>query len=118
MLSKRAVEAAKSTTEECILLMGKNNNIIKWRENMQTLVTELYGIVGMFFTTNVRYELPKNPIKYLDGSSSEDSTSDSENEEVPTVEELAARIAYAAAKPARDVAREARNERRRRTNTR
>ena len=114
MPPKRAIEAAKSTTEECILLIGKNNNIIKWRENMQTLVTELYGIVGMFFTTNVRYELPKNPIKYLDGSSSEDSTSDSENEEVPTVEELAARIAYAAAKPARDVAREARNERRRR----
>lgn len=71
----------------------------------------------MFFFI-VRYELPKNPIKYLDGSLSEDSTSDSENEEVPTAEELAARIAYAAAKPARDVAREARNERRRRNTER
>ena len=26
---------------------------------MQTIVTELYGIVGMFFTTDVRYELPR-----------------------------------------------------------
>ena len=115
MPPKRAVEAAKSTTEECILLIGKNNNIIKWRENMQTLVKELYRIVRMLFTTNLRYELLKNLIKYLDGSSSEDSTSDSE---VPTAEELAARIAYAAAKPARDVAREARNERRRRNTER
>ena len=56
MLSKRAVEALKST-EECTLQYGKHNNIIKWREYMQTVLTELYGIVGMFFTTNVRYEL-------------------------------------------------------------
>ena len=45
---------------------------------MQTIVTELYGIVGMFFTTDVRYELPRNIIQYPDASSSEDSTSESE----------------------------------------
>ena len=79
MPPKRAVEALKST-EECILQFGKFNNIIKWRESMQTIVTELYGIVGMFFTTDVRYELPKNIIHYPDASSSENSTSESEIE--------------------------------------
>ena len=58
MPPKRAVEALKST-EECTLQYGKHSNIIKWREHMQTIVTELYGIVGMFFTTNERYDLPK-----------------------------------------------------------
>ena len=64
MPPKRAVEAMKST-EECILQIGKFNNIIKWRESMQTIVTELYGILGMFFTTNVRYEQPRTAIKYI-----------------------------------------------------
>ena len=118
---KRADEALKST-EECILQYGTFNNAIKWRENMQTIVTELYGIVGMFFTTDVRYELPRNIIQYPDASSSEDSTSDSEpdnpadEEDEPlavTPEEAAARLAYAAGKPARAAAREVRNERRR-----
>ena len=61
MPPKRAIEAVKSA-EECILQIGKFNNIIKWRESMQTIVTELYGIVGMFFTTDVRYELPRTTI--------------------------------------------------------
>ena len=36
---------------------------------MQTVVTELYGIAGMFFITNVGYELPRvsytEPIRHL-----------------------------------------------------
>ena len=52
MPPKCAVKAVKST-EEYILQIGKVNNIIIWRESMQTIITELYGIVGMFFTTNV-----------------------------------------------------------------
>ena len=31
---------------------------------MQTIVTELYGIVGMFFTTNERYLFPKASREY------------------------------------------------------
>ena len=118
MPPKRAVEALKSA-EECMLQIGKYNNILKWRENMQTIVTELYGIVGMFFTTDVRYELPRTIPNYPDPSSSEGSTSESEPEdgELPAVDP-ALRAAYAAAKPARDAAREARNERRRRTHER
>ena len=92
---------------------------------MQTIVTELYGIVGMFFTTDVRYELPRTILHYPDASSSEDSTSESEpdatadeDEEqehvvAPTAAETAALLAYAAGKPARAAAREVRNERRR-----
>ena len=51
------------SAEECMLLYGKHNNVIKWKEHMQTIVTELYGIIGMFFTTNERYELPRSSIR-------------------------------------------------------
>ena len=113
---KCAVEAAKST-EECILQIGKFSNIIKWRESMQTIVTELYGIVGMFFTTDVRYELPRTITKYPDESESEDSTSASDTEANPAISPEV-RAAYLEGKPARDAARETRNERRRRSNDR
>ena len=91
---------------------------------MQTIVTELYGIIGMFFTTDVRYELPCNAIKYSEASASEDSTSESEDE--PEVEGLVARplvppevrAACAAGKADRDAAREVRNERRGRSDDR
>ena len=107
---KCAVEAAKST-EECILQIGKFSNIIKWRESMQTIVTEL----GMFFTTDVRYEVPRTAFKNLDESESEDSTSASDSEANPAISPEV-RAAYLAGKPARDAARETRNERRRRSN--
>ena len=83
---------------------------------MQTIVTELYGIVGMFFTTDVRYELPRTILHYPDASSSEDSTSESEQDApadeeeepavAPTAAETAALLAHAAGKPARAAARE------------
>ena len=92
---------------------------------MQTIVTELYGIVGMFFTTDVRYELPSTILHYPDASSSEDSTAESEpdapaDEEeepavAPTAAETAALVAYAAGKPARAAAREIGNERQRKS---
>ena len=81
MPPKRVPEAVKSN-EECILQHGKHNNIIKWKELMQTIITELYGIVGMFFITNERYELPR--VSYRDypvDSSSESEGSESEAEE-------------------------------------
>ena len=87
---------------------------------MQAIVTELYGIVGMFFTTDVRYELPRSILDFSDGSSSEGSTSESEpevDEALPAVDP-ALRIAYAAGKTARAAAREVRNERRRKANER
>ena len=86
---------------------------------MQTIVTELYGIVGMFFTTNVKYELPRSSSRdYPAESSSKSSSSESEEEivedpPVPNAERAAERAANAAARPARVVARTARNERRR-----
>ena len=38
--------------------MGKENNVVIWKECMQTSVTMLYGMTGTFFTTNVRYVHP------------------------------------------------------------
>ena len=113
MPSKHVPEAAKSA-EECMLLYGKHNNVIKWKEHMQTMVTELYGIIGMFFTTNKRYQLPR--VSYADYSS-ESESSESEDEEVDpdapalSPEEIAI---LAAEKAARATARGARNGRRRR----
>ena len=115
MPPKRAAEAFKST-EECTLQYRKFYNIIKWREHMQTVVTKLYGIVGMFFTTNVRYELPR--VSYRDcpaDSSSESSRSEEDDEIVEGQQEQAPdpeAVAYAGARPARTAARQARNARR------
>ena len=104
MPSKHVPEAAKSA-EECMLLYGKHNNV---------MVTELYGIIWMFFTTNKRYQFPR--VSYEDYSS-ESESSESEDEEVDpdapalSPEEIAI---LAAEKAARATARGARNGRRRR----
>ena len=115
MPPKRAVEALKST-EECTLQYGKCSNIIKWREHMQTIVTELYGIVGMFFTTNERYELPKASHRdYHSDSSSESSEYDTEEEESDETDAAvpARSAAEVAAKAARAAVRLASRERKR-----
>ena len=116
MPPKRAVEAVKST-EESILQF-----VIKWREHMQVIATELYGIVGMFFTTNMRYELPKHSYRDQPMDSSEESSSSESDEEVID-SELPAEdpITVAAAvreKVARKAARDVRNERRRKASER
>ena len=76
----------------------------------------------MFFTTDVRYELPRTAIKYPEASASEDSTSGSEDElegdAVRPIVPPEVHAAYAGGKAARDAAREIRNERRRRSNDR
>ena len=121
MPPKRAVEAVK-ITEECILQFGKTTNVIKWREHMQVMATELYGIVGMFFTTNMRYELPKHSYRDQPMNSSKESSSLESDEEVID-SELPAEdpITVAAAvreKVARKAARDVRNERRRKASER
>ena len=116
MPPKRLPEVVKST-EECMLFYGKHNNVIKWKKHMQTMVTELYGIIGMFITTNKRYQLPR--VSYTDYSSkseSAESVDEDENEVVDpdTPALLPEMIAtLATEKAARATAREARNGRRR-----
>ena len=78
MPPKRAVEGLK-IAEDCILQIGKQNNVIRWKEQMQTIVTEQYGIIGMFFSTNQRYVIPKPP-KDVSESSSEEESTESESE--------------------------------------
>ena len=116
MPPKRAVEALKAS-DECILQYGKSNNIIKWKEHMQTIVTELYGIIGMFFTTNERYVLPRVSYRdYPSDSSSESESSADEVEPTDAEEDLPAQdpavlAVYAAEKAARSQARAVRRER-------
>ena len=81
MSPKRTAEAFKST-EECTLQYSKHNNIIKWKEHMQTVETELYGIVGMFFITNVRYELPRVSYRDYPADSSSESSSSEDDDEI------------------------------------
>ena len=62
MLSKpkRAVEAKDSS--ECILRIGKYNNIVAWNLEMSTYLGGLYGRTATFLITNIRYvpPLPRN----------------------------------------------------------
>ena len=116
MPPKRVPEVVKST-EECMLLYGKHNNVIKWKEHMQTMVTELYGIIGMFFTTNKRYQLPR--VSYADYSSESESAESVDEDEDEVVDPDAPALLpemiaiLAAEKAARATAREVRNGRRR-----
>jgi hypothetical protein len=58
MPSKSSIEVPKEAAE-CIFKYGKKNNVIQWAEEMQTAVTALYGLTGMFFTTNQSYVPPR-----------------------------------------------------------
>ena len=49
---------------------------------MQTVETELYGIVGMFFITNVRYELPRVSYRDYPADSSSESSSSEDDDEI------------------------------------
>jgi hypothetical protein len=57
MPQKKADEPSKGAAE-CILKICKNNNVVQWKEEIQNELTELYGLTGMFFTTNERYVQP------------------------------------------------------------
>ena len=68
---------------------------------MQTATTALYGLTGMFFTTNERYRPPSVTVKailrafYESDSEDEDEESVDEDE---TADQAAARAAAAAAR--------------------
>ena len=38
--------------------MGKNNNVIQWREEMYNLATEEFGAIGTYFYTNIAFSFP------------------------------------------------------------
>ena len=58
MPKTKPAEAGKKSPEECLLKMGKNNNVIQWREEMYNLATEEFGEVGTYFYTNVAFRFP------------------------------------------------------------
>ena len=57
MPPKKAVESPKEAVE-CILRHGKYNNIIQWRNAMETSICGVYGVSGQFLITNERYTPP------------------------------------------------------------
>lgn len=50
--------AAEKVQDGCILRMGRQNNIIQWRDEMYTLLTTKYGSTGSFLMTDVAYVNP------------------------------------------------------------
>ena len=84
---------------------------------MQTIATELYGIVGMFFTTNKRYEHPRLTYRDYPADSSEESSSSDSEDEASDAEKPVANPAQLEAeareKAERSADRAARNARRR-----
>jgi hypothetical protein len=57
MPKSKPVETVKGP-EICILRVGKHNNVVRWKESMYNLATELFGQVGTYFQTNVVYRYP------------------------------------------------------------
>lgn len=51
-------EEPKSGAEHCMLRIGRYNNVVQWREDMQNEACGLYGMTGTFFTTNKSYVHP------------------------------------------------------------
>ena len=49
---------AKAEATECILRLGKANNVIVWNEEMKSTVGALYGATANFLQTNERYVPP------------------------------------------------------------
>ena len=51
-------EVLKSAREPCILKIGRGNNAVQWMEEMQNDACALYGMTGMFFSTDVSHFIP------------------------------------------------------------
>jgi hypothetical protein len=49
MPKTKSVETGGKVPDTCILKMGRNNNVIQWREEMYNLATEEFGEVGTYF---------------------------------------------------------------------
>ena len=58
MPKAKAPAAAEKVPDVCILKMGRQNNVIQWRDEMYGLLTAKYGSTGSFLMTNVAYVNP------------------------------------------------------------
>ena len=57
-MPQKKLEDASSGAVTCILKIGRYNNVVQWKEEMQDEACGLYGMTGMFFTTNESYYHP------------------------------------------------------------
>ena len=120
MPPKRAVDVPKDTNE-CILRYGKSNNVIQWSEEMQTAATALYGLSGMFFSTNRSHVPPRvneeEILQSLVDSEEEEEDDDEEEDDEPAAAQTSARpVGRAAARVRAKSAKEARREAKAKTN--
>ena len=115
MPSKKSNEPAKDAAE-CMLIIGKNNNVVQWKEEMQTTVTALYGLTGMFFTTNERYvqPFPREEDYIPEFSESDDEEEEEVGEQLDAEGEPLPAVDVAALAVAREAAANARRETKRR----
>jgi hypothetical protein len=105
MPPKRSPDIPKKSAE-CILRYGKSNDVIQWAEEMQTEMTALCGLTGMFFTTNRSHRPPRVTEEIILKSFYESDEEEGEYEdeyddddgEKPTSAQVAARAAAAAAR--------------------
>ena len=92
-MSPKRQEVLKSVREPCILKIGRGNNVVQWMEEMQNDACTLYGMTGMFFSTDVSHfkpyprEVDYNPNALLPGADDVDTDDDAsvEDEEVDPV---------------------------------
>ena len=81
--------AAEKVQDGCILRMGRQNNIIQWRDEMYTLLTTKYGSTGSFLMTDVAYVNPLpherdyNPfyVEPVEGPDEDDEDLDEDDDE-------------------------------------
>jgi hypothetical protein len=99
MPSKGLAESKDTPSEGCILQYGKDNNVVEWKEDMQNISCGLYGMTGIFFSTNKSYVHPfpreedynptfVQPIPQNEGDDEEDDEEEDdegEDETPPTV---------------------------------
>jgi hypothetical protein len=100
--------AAEKTQDVRILRMGRQNNIIQWRDEMYTLLTTKYGATGSFLMTDVAYVNPMpherdyNPF-YVEPIDLDEEDSDDDDDD-DDEEEAAAEVGAAPQpQPARDI---------------
>ena len=81
-------EDLKTAREPCILKIGRFKNVVQWKEEMQNEACSLYGMTGMFFSTNESHFIPYpreedyNPFVAPDADD-EDTDDDASVEEAP-----------------------------------
>ena len=50
----KKIEPKEAATGDCILMLGKGNNVVAWNEELKSTVGALYGATANFLQKNAR----------------------------------------------------------------